>query len=363
MDEVYDPHSKTLCLDLEQAIGVLAPLVSGDAAVKIFCNQEANMEVADRLRERFGLHDHLAGKVEHFRDKLAMKHIIQSAGLRAPVYAELMPDIGAEAYADLRQALRGKFIVKPRASVGSRGVYKIDKPADFERFLSEAAGDDCEYEAEEFIDGDLYEFDLAIQNGEPIYSAVSRYSCPMADLQEGRTLGSIMVGRNEPLHARIVAFGLQCARALGADNGCFHMELFHSVADELVFLEVAARSPGLMTVPAYHSWEGVNLYDMELMIQSGQDASRLGQAAVSHQSRPAFFVVFPKVGGTIRELGKPELDCDIDMDWRVHVGQRVEATTTNIDFAGKAFVRADSEAEVRQAFQHLVGEFIPVSYL
>jgi biotin carboxylase len=362
VEEVYDHNSKTFHLDFDEAVAGLSPLVVSSSESRVFCNQESNLEVADRIRARFSLHDHLNGNVDNFRDKLTMKSIIQSTGLRAPIYTELKNPVLPDAYEALHQLLKGRFIVKPCSSVGSRGVYKISEKRDFERFLSETADDECRYEAEEFIEGELYEFDLAIQNGRVIYSAVSRYSCPMADLQEGRTLGSIMVRRDSPLHARISAFGLQCAQALRAENGCFHMELFHSTHDELVFLEVAARSPGLMTVPAYHSWEGVNLYDIELLIQSGQDASTLGEPLQGHKSRPAFFVVFPKINGTVSALNKPESKGRIEIDWRVAVGQEVAATTTNIDFAGKAFVSASSEAEANEAFHYLTSEFVPVEY-
>lgn len=360
--EAYDHNSKTYCLDLDESICRLAPLINTQDDFKVFCNQEANLDVADNIRKYFSLYDHLNGNVEHFRDKLVMKEIIKKSHLRAPIYTDLNKELSVDDYEVLWKSLRGKFIIKPCSSVGSRGVYKISEKDDFVHFLEESKGDECRYEAEEFIEGDLYEFDLAIQDGKIIYSAVSRYSCPMADLQEGRTLGSIMVNRESPLHSRISNFGLKCSKALGATNGCFHMELFHSIHDDLVFLEVAARSPGLMTVPAYHSWEGINLYDIEMLIQSGQCASTLGIPSQGHKILPAFFVVFPKVNGTITAINQPKLNIKIEMDWRVAVGQKVNATTTNIDFAGKAFVRTDNEAEAELAFKYLTTEFNPIVY-
>ncbi|MCX7205642.1 MAG: ATP-grasp domain-containing protein [Proteobacteria bacterium] len=361
VEEIYDYNSKTFCLDIDEAIIQLTPLVTS-SNFRVFCNQEANLEVADHIREHFSLYDHLNGNVENFRNKLTMKEIVLRAGLRAPTYTELSSSLSVNDYENLHKTLKGKFIIKPCASVGSRGVYKIAHEADFDRFLTESAGDECRYEAEEFIEGDLYEYDLAIQEGKIIYSAISRYSCPMADLQEGRTLGSIMISRELELHSRISTFGLQCVQALGAVNGCFHMELFHSINDELVFLEVAARSPGLMTVPAYQSWEGINLYDIELLIQSNIDASVLAQAPKGYQSRPAFFVVFPKINGTVVTLNQPKLNGHVEIDWQVAEGERVSATTTNIDFAGKAFVCTDNEIDALKAFHYLVNEFTPVVY-
>ena len=360
--EIYDGLSKVNQFDLAQCLSDLAPLVAEGGPHGVFCNEEANLEVADAIRAKFALYNHMHGTIDHFRDKLVMKKIVQHAALRTPAYTLLEAGIGLERYAALAKMFNNKFIVKPVSSVGSRGVYKIFNQDDFARFVTEARDDGCVYEAEEFIDGELYQYDLALQGGVELYCAVSHYSCPMADLQEGRTLGSMMLGRETELHKRITTFGKQCAQALGAKDGCFHMEIFHSNTDELVFLEVAARSPGLMTVPAYVSWEGINMYDIELRLQAGQDASAHAVARAGHVSKPAFFVVFPKVNGLVDKLNTPAIAGHFDLDWRVQEGKQVDATTTNVDFAGKIFVSNETEGLAKQDFIHLTEQFIPVIY-
>lgn len=291
VDEVFDFDSKTHKLNKEQCIQYLTKIIDEPSEVRVFCNQEANLDVAEDIREYFHIYDHMKSGVEIFRDKIMMKTTIHNKGLRAPIFTELSQYRYPGDYPELMDKLKGDFIIKPNSSVGSRGVYKIFSESDFLSFIKETENDNCRFEAEEYIRGELYEFDTAVQNGVILYSNVSKYSCPMADLQEGVTLGSIMIERNKEIHQRIYSFGSQCLAALDAFDGCFHMEIFHNVNDELVFLEVAARSPGLMTVPAYHRWEGVNMYDLELLIQCGLPADDFAQPSEGHKSRPSFFIV------------------------------------------------------------------------
>lgn len=362
VDEVYDCNSKTYKLNIEQCISRLLEVTDLNEECKVFCNQEANLEVAEEIRKRFSIYDHMDSRVEIFRDKILMKKVIKSHGLRVPHFIELKSDIHRSDYSYLKELLSEHFIIKPSYSVGSRGVYKVFEKQDFINFIDEASSDNCQFQAEEFISGVLYEFDTVLQNGELLYSNVSRYSCPMADLQDGVTLGSIMVERHEYIHKRIHKFGIQCLDALNALNGCFHMELFHSQSDELVFLEVAARSPGLMTVPAYLFWEGINMYDMELLIQSGNPASNV-TFPYGHQSKPSFFIVYPKIAGRVLSLNIPEIEADLDIDWQVVPEQVVTDTTTNIDYAARFFVTCKNVNEAKQLFEWLTTEFEAVSYV
>lgn len=362
VDEVYDVDAKTWKLDVEACIASLMTIVRDAPDSKVFCNQEANLAVAEQIRRHFQLYDHLQGRTERFRDKVVMKSFIVNQQLRAPLYMALPPAHQSLNYAELSERLQGSFIIKPSASVGSRGVYKIFSPEDYRIFLAETQEDSCHFEAEEFINGDLYEYDIAMQGGEILYSNVSRYSCPMADLQEGKTLGSIMVERSSELHQRIAAFGERCIRALDATNGCFHMEIFHSASDELVFLEVAARSPGLMTVPAYQRWEGVNMYDLELLIQCDLPAKKHARPQLQHISHPAFFIIYPKKQGKVSALNTPSLPAEVLIDWQVQPGDTVADTTTNIDYAARFFVICDDTASAEKLFNWLTAEFSAVTY-
>lgn len=362
VEERYDQRSKTMQLDASHVIRELRALGDIDGYAHAFCNQEANLEVAEQIRREFGIFDHLGGNTDRFREKPLMKDKVLSAGLRAPRYCVLPLKPSLSIYDELVATIGSSFIVKPCASVGSRGVYKIFSQADLKYFILNSEGDGCTYEAEEFINGTLFQFDFAMQNGKLLARAVSRYSCPMVDLQEGRTLASIMMPAGSTLFQKIESFGLSCARALDITDGCFHMELFSSIDGELVFLEIAARSPGLLTVPAYCSWLGINFYDIELFIQLEKDATNLSLCDAAFVAKPAFFAVFPKKSGTVKELASPSLNGEYTLDWRIKPGEVVAATDTNIDYAGLLFLVAANEEDAIADLEYLTTEFVPVLY-
>lgn len=360
--EIFNPLSKTHEFALNETVLALKSVLQNHENTRLFCNQEANLLVAEQVRTALGLPSHLDKEMAPFRDKLLMKSLIVQAGLRTPHYLDEDKEVQTLLHEELCALLGHRFIIKPRSSVGSRGIFKVFDSEVYTKFLNETRSDDCEYEAEEFIDGTLYHCDMVIQDEECLFSVVSRYSCPNADLQEGRTLGSIIEPIESPLTQEIADFSLNCLRALGLPNGCFHMEIFYSNQGELVFLEVAARSPGLDIVPRYQAWLGVNFYDMELTIQAGRCAKSFAKNPLNHLAQKGFFAIFPRGQGKITQLNLPQIRSQYHIDWQVNVGQETATTTTNLDFGGKITVTSPDAATAYQDFEYITQRFQPISY-
>lgn len=361
VSEIYDKTTKLMSFSINDCIKKLKPLILNENDFRVFCNQESYLEIANEIRQYFGLYDHMGGRMKNFRDKLLMKKIVSNANLRVPKYISLDQHVILKGYKYLCEVLGKRFVIKPCSSVGSKGVLKIFTETDFNYFVEHIWGDGCTYEAEEYIDGDLYEFDFVIDSGVEIYSSISRYSCPMVEIQEGKSLGSIMMTRDSKLHDIITKFGRECGKALQADNGCFHMELF-ICNNETVFLEIAARSPGLLTVPAYKSWEGINMYDLELSLQIGDYNFAKSDSTSNHISKPAFFVVFPKISGIVDTLNTPKINGEFIINWAVKEGEKLEISTNNVDFAGVIFVQNKNEIEAERDFTYLTEHFTPIKY-
>lgn len=356
----YDPALLTESLSFNDCIDALHPYMSKKDNISVFCNQEAYLLVAEKIRQYYQLNSHIIGGLERFRDKHLMKDILQKHDLRVPkflTFGKLTPP----KYIDVQQHLGEIFIAKPLSSVGSRGVNKIENEHDYNVFIQNNDSLLEYFEIEEFIDGTLYEYDFAIRNGEILYSTVSQYSCPMALLQKGYTLASIKVKKSSWEYEAIATFGNQCAKALSANNGCFHMEVFISANQhEVIFLEVAARSPGLLTVPAYDNWDGFNMYDAELMIQA--NLSDIPKKSSNWISKPSFFVVIPKENGTVKEICQPEIVGIFDVNWKVKLGDKITVTTTNVDNAATALVICRTEEEARADFKYITENYTPIIY-
>lgn len=104
------------------------------------------------------------------------------------------------------------------------------------------------------------------------------------------------------------------------------------------------------------------MHDMELLFQSGTPASDSALPPAGYQSRPSFFIIYPKIAGRVLSLNTPEIEADIDIDWQIHPEQVVTDTTTNIDYAARFFVTCKNTNEARQAFEWLTTESKAVSY-
>lgn len=104
------------------------------------------------------------------------------------------------------------------------------------------------------------------------------------------------------------------------------------------------------------------MYDIELYIQSGLPASDLIVHDANRVSYPSFFIVYPKISGTVSKINTPNIDANIDIDWSVHPGQVVTDTTTNIDYAARFFVTCKNVESANSIFNFLVNEYKAVNY-
>ncbi len=354
----YNSQSRCFEMAPEEVFSLLQQHLDITEINAVFCNQEANLVTARRLRQLLNIKEPLNCDIERFRNKLVMKGIVAEHGLRVPHFAN---DVG-RSHVVLASKLGIPYIIKPCASVGSRGVFKIYHQSDFDLFLQETANEDCIYQAEEYIDGILYHCDMVIQNRQFLFQYSCQYSCPNAEFQNGKILGSFLVQPKSAIAEKLKIFAGNCMQALGEPDGCFHMEIFIKSDGEPVFLEVAARSPGLSIVPIYQSWLGVNLYDAELSIQIGEDASPLFKTSPDFIPLPMFYAVLPKKAGTISQLNDPEIRSQYKLNWNVTLGETLGNTTTNLDFAGKLLVTNSSADDLAFDWDYICNKFEPLSY-
>ncbi|ACJ31304.1 Conserved hypothetical protein [Shewanella piezotolerans WP3] len=346
--------------EIYQAIRLVCGTERIDA---VFCNQESNLVTAKTLRKMLNAQEPLNIDMPLFRNKILMKEKVDQALLRVPHFVNgtdfSTPDMDHQSLSD---KIGTPYIVKPCSSVGSRGIFKIENQAGFDLFMAQTADDGCVYQAEEFIDGILYHCDMVIQNGKFLFQYACRYSCPNAEFQDGKILGSFLVDPATELATRLNDFSAKCITALGKPNGCFHMEVFAKTDGELVFLEVAARSPGLSIVPIYQNWLGFNLYDIELTVQMGNNAQHLLEPAQNFKPIPFFYAVLPKRDGKIKQLHHPKISSDFDIQWYVDADQELANTSSNLDFAGKVLVTNPCPKALEVDFDYICQQYTPISY-
>ncbi|MFW2380476.1 MAG: ATP-grasp domain-containing protein, partial [Acidimicrobiales bacterium] len=177
------------------------------------------------------------------RDKGEMKKRVEGAGLRTP------RSVRASTKDDCREAANRigfPIIIKPIAGAGSADTHRIESESDLETALS-TLGHVPEVSVEEFIHGDEFTYDTVCAAGSIVFENVSEYRPnPLIGKQVEWISPQVIVYRDlsEPFIADGVDLGRKVIDAMGFRSGFTHMEWYRMASGEVVFGEIAARSPG-----------------------------------------------------------------------------------------------------------------------
>jgi hypothetical protein len=238
---------------------------------RIIALSEFDLVQAALLRRELGVPGVDPDQVQLYRNKVAMKRRVQRAGLPTPRVAVC----GQRAEA-LRFAAEVGYplILKPQMGAASQGVQKVESPAELLAALETIDG--AAYECEEYIAGDILHVDGLVQDGSLAFIKASRYLSTCLAFNQGVPLGSVII--DDPvLNARIRTFTAATLRALGLATGAFHLELFHTPDDELVFLEIGARVGGGEIPFLTKDLFGVDLVREWVKLELGESAAPYGE--------------------------------------------------------------------------------------
>lgn len=207
----------------------------------VVAKSEPDILRAARLRDLLGLPGQDWRSALAFRDKTEMKRRLAAAGIPVPPFTALT--CGADLCAFV--ARHGyPVVVKPVLGSGSLDTCVLRGPGDLERRL--AGGVDDRFEAEVFVPGPMYIVDGLVIDGRVRFRVASRYVNDCLSFQRGEFLGIVLEPSGSPLYGRLVAFADAVLAALPLPaSTTFHLEVWHTPDDALVFCEVASRTGGL----------------------------------------------------------------------------------------------------------------------
>ncbi|WP_205965736.1 ATP-grasp domain-containing protein [Paraburkholderia guartelaensis] len=264
---------------------------------RLIALSEFDLLKAARLRNSFNIPGDLHDTVVRFRDKAVMKHTVAAAGLRVPRVAAL-EDV-AFAKANSSPVMRFPIIVKPRTAAASLDVRLIDTRTRLDMLWPTLPL--VEYECEEYIEGPVYHVDGFVRDNTWVIARASRYINTRLQFAQGKPLGSVMLDPG-PLNDAVLEFATACLKALALSNGPFHLEII-GACDGFYFLEVGARV-GSGEIPfLFHELYGVDLFDLWVTHQSGDEArfAARAQAASVASTSPTRggFLMLPEPVGKI----------------------------------------------------------------
>ncbi|MFD4440991.1 acetyl-CoA carboxylase biotin carboxylase subunit family protein [Nocardia sp. NPDC058519] len=274
---------------------------------RLIALSEFTLGVAAQVREDLAIPGPTTAEVARYRDKVRMKQVLADAGIRVPRFVSCGSPDQVRAFAD-----RYGFpvVLKPVDGAASIGVHKVADPAALDQVL--ASIDLSGYEVEEFVDGTIYHVDGYADGEARIdFQVVSRYVNDCLSFAGGAPLGSVVVQRSE-LRARIEEFTQRCIEALALRTTPFHLELFVTADDELVFLEVGGRVGGAEVPHLLNKLFGINLYEVWLRALAEQPVPSL----VKVGDPSGGWLVVPKPDRCVRVVEAGSMRAEVPIIWR-----------------------------------------------
>ncbi|MFF3767180.1 acetyl-CoA carboxylase biotin carboxylase subunit family protein [Streptomyces sp. NPDC001922] len=243
--------------DDDLVAGVTARVQPSDGYQKVLSLSEFGILEAVHIRRHLGLPGPSAGRIELVRDKVRMKETLAGSGIRFPRFVGAPPACGPLPWS-------GKTVLKPRSGASSEGVMVLETAREALSAYRKLP-DPENYQLEEHIEGDILHIDGLMQDGRFLELAASRYVNKPVEFAGGLPLGSYQI----PLTEAHRDLAREVSLALGIEEGCVHLEAFHTADDELVFLEVANRVGGAGVVTAHERRYGVHLPSHEIAVRLG----------------------------------------------------------------------------------------------
>ena len=254
---------------------------------------------AGRLRGALGLPGFSLEQMLVFRDKAVMKRHFRAHALRTPDFLEI------ERPADALPLLKrhGRIVLKPLREMGSAGVYLVDSPDQLVRLSDDGLYD---YEAEEFVDGELYHVDGVVLAGRPGAAIASRYLDPTGNYAQGRPFRSVAVD-DGPARDAVLEFSRRVHAAVPWFSGVTHLEVFLDRGGEPVLCEIGGRPGGGGIGAAFHHRYGFAPVELALLAQLDRPLPELVERQPVARRATGWLMVYPPAPGVLRELRLPTL--------------------------------------------------------
>ncbi|WP_347354606.1 hypothetical protein [Intrasporangium sp.] len=214
---------------------------------RVECLWEPYMLLAATIRERFGVPGMTVEQTIPFRDKEAMKLVLDAAGIRTPRHAK------ARTVSEVWEAAERigfPLIVKPIAGAGSADTYRIDSFDDLAEVLP-AMRHVRRVSVEEFIEAEEFTYDTICADGQVLVDNISWYRPRPLQGRSHEWITPVTLAlrdTHQPTLQPGREMGAQVLSALGFQTGFTHMEWYLKPDGEAVFGEIGARAPGARSV-------------------------------------------------------------------------------------------------------------------
>jgi biotin carboxylase len=341
--------------DPDAAVDAIAALHAREPVEAVVAVDDQGVLIAALASERLGLPHNPPAAVAATRDKAAMRAAFAAAGVTQPAFRVVGPadDTGAAA---LEVGL--PCVVKPISLSASRGVIRADDEdaaraaaARIHTILVAAEEDPMEpLLVEQYQPGVEIAVEGLLRAGTLEVLAIFDKPDPLEGPYFEETLYVTPSRLPAATQAEIATLTGRAATALGLREGPVHAEL-RVDGDDVVMLELAARSIGGLCARALRFGAGVSLEELILRYALGQP---LPDMTRERAASGVMMLPIPRSGVLRRVDGREEaraVDGIDGLEITVPLGRPVRTLPEGDRYLGFLFARAESPEEVEHALR------------
>lgn len=210
---------------------------------------EFDVMTAAMAREHLNLPGPSCSFVRRFRDKLTMRNIAHTAGVRCP---DFIGAFNAEEINHFLNTVPAPWIVKPRHEVSAFGIRKCETADEVWAVLNDLDNRESwrdhpsQFLIERFIEGRVYHVDSVVDQGKVVACGVSQYgTTPFKVSHYGGVFTSSITSYKCKERKQLEVLNRALLMAFGYQSGVTHAEfLLCEATGEIYLLEVACRVGG-----------------------------------------------------------------------------------------------------------------------
>ncbi len=318
---------------------------------------EECVQVCGLLRQHYGIS---AENLDRYIDKNLMVTKLGEVGTRVPssrVFNEQHYQANNVNYIEElnQQLLPYPLFIKPTNLCGSVATSKVNNIKELSQWAQQKA--DHTYLIQEYLEGTLYHCESFIKNGEILFSCVFEYSNPGYFFSKGYPVGSISLPTDNPVAKRVRMFSKDILYNLGIfENGVAHLEIFLTPANELVFLEAAARPPGLEGELLYRKYLDIDIHETHFLLQTADYHYDLSTVQINYYAARYIFPI-PHSGRVKGYCKKMDLNSMYVEQFRIKKGDNVLKSKDLFQVASTMVLWNKDYFKLREDFNNLK-EFI-----
>lgn len=314
---------------------------------RVIIFDEGDLIRAASLRNLFRLSGQSLESAIAFKNKVIMKQKVSNSGIEIPSFGQITTT--AEVYDFIR---RNNFpiVLKPIAGAGSVNTHVIrDMNELYHVILSTDMFNRDKNEpilVESYVEGDMYHVDGLVYEGEPVIMWPSKYINNCLDFMKGKPLGDYILLPSNPMVERLCNLTKKVLCSLPTPDACgFHLEVFHTPNDKLVFCEIASRIGGAQINLSWIECLGIDLRNEFFRVQAGLAPTKNFRGIIPIQTH--MNLMYPSLGKKLVRRPKsapfPWLDSHKIIG---ETGKIIPLPTKSTDCFASFIFRSETEADL-----------------